>query len=52
MDEPSNIWNTMQADNERWSRHPRRKIHFDWPYVFVLLAIAVLLLAIAMLMKG
>ncbi len=52
MDEPSNIWDTMQTDHERWSRHLKRKIHFAWTYVFVLLAIAVLFLGIAMLMKG
>ena len=52
MDEPSNIWDKMQADQERWSRHVERKVHFDWPYVIVLLVIAVIFLGAVLWMNG
>ena len=52
MDEPSNIWDKMQADDARWSRHTRRKEHFDLSYVIVLLALAVVVLGAVLLMKG
>ena len=52
MDEPANIWDKMQADDERWSRHARRHIHLDWTYVIVLLAIAAVFIAAVFWMKG
>ena len=52
MDEPSNIWDKMQADDARWSRHTRRKVHFDFTYVIVLLVVAMVLLGAVMLMRG
>ena len=51
MDEPSNIWDKMLADQERWSRHTRRQIHWDFAYVIVLLVIACLVLGAAWLLS-
>jgi len=49
MDEPSNIWDKLQADETRWTPRARRREHIDGAYLFVWLAVAAVFLGAAWL---
>lgn len=46
MDEPSNIWDQIQTDDNRWQRKPDRRMKFDWATVAVLLVMAAVVIAL------
>ena len=46
MDEPSNIWEKIQSQDNRWQRKPDRRIRFDWTTVAVLLVMAAVVICL------
>ena len=46
MDEPSNIWEKIQSQDNRWQRKPDRRISFDWATVAVLLVMAAVVICL------
>ena len=46
MDEASNAWEKLQTEDHRWTRHPDRRLKFDWVTVAVLLVMAAAVIAL------